>query len=135
MLGPSAYLSASREGYSSGLINNKDMRSMVGALGFWKMAFTNASQAVKLFPDVVGPANLVRGAKKLVPSMSGHGLVRMERGVRAQAVGASGQLEDDFVLEQVGRVTFLRNAPSPGATSAMALGEELVKMALMDGRK
>lgn len=134
MLGPSAYLSTSREGYSSGFINSKDIRSMTGSAGFWKMALANATQAIKLFPDVVGPGNLIRGAKKLVPTMSGHELVRLERGVRAQAVNANGQLEDDFVLEQVGRVTFLRNAPSPGATSAMALGEELVKMALIDGR-
>lgn len=39
----------------------------------------------------------------------------------------NGQLVDDFVIEQLGRVTALRNAPSPGATSALAIAEHLAQ--------
>ena len=44
-------------------------------------------------------------------------------GVRAQALAASGALVDDFVVEEGGgRVLHVRNAPSPAATSSLAIG-------------
>ncbi len=42
-------------------------------------------------------------------------------GVRAQAVGRDGRLLDDFVVSQSERALHVRNAPSPAATSALAL--------------
>jgi 2-hydroxyglutarate dehydrogenase len=42
--------------------------------------------------------------------------------VRAQALDAEGRLVDDFVLNTLGRVLHVRNAPSPAATSSMAIG-------------
>jgi L-2-hydroxyglutarate oxidase LhgO len=45
--------------------------------------------------------------------------------VRAQAVARDGALVDDFVIEGAGRALFVLNAPSPGATSALAIGERL----------
>ena len=47
-------------------------------------------------------------------------------GVRAQAVGRDGSLVDDFVIERMGPVTAVRNAPSPAATSSLAIAEEVV---------
>ena len=41
--------------------------------------------------------------------------------MRAQALGTDGSLVDDFVIEQSGRVTAVRNAPSPAATSSLAI--------------
>ncbi|NCL77316.1 hypothetical protein AIIKEEIJ_04806 [Rhodococcus sp. YH1] len=43
---------------------------------------------------------------------------------------ADGSLVDDFVITGHGRVVHLRNAPSPGATSSMAIAEHLVGAAL-----
>jgi hypothetical protein len=48
-------------------------------------------------------------------------------GVRAQAWGADGSLLDDFAVDQVGPVTLLRNAPSPAATSSMAIADYLIE--------
>jgi 2-hydroxyglutarate dehydrogenase len=42
-------------------------------------------------------------------------------GVRAQAIGRDGTLVDDFVVHDVDAVQYVRNAPSPAATSALAL--------------
>jgi L-2-hydroxyglutarate oxidase LhgO len=56
-------------------------------------------------------------------------------GVRAQAVGRDGTLVDDFVISRVGPVSYLRNAPSPAATSAFALAAELVDRVRRDGDK
>ena len=47
-------------------------------------------------------------------------------GVRAQAVGRDGTLVDDFVISPTPGATHVRNAPSPAATSSLALASELV---------
>ena len=50
--------------------------------------------------------------------------------MRAQAMNADGSLVDDFVITTRGRLTQVRNAPSPGATSSMAIAEHIVDKAL-----
>jgi L-2-hydroxyglutarate oxidase LhgO len=45
-------------------------------------------------------------------------------------MNADGSLEDDFVITGQGRLVHLRNAPSPGATSSLAIAEHLVATAL-----
>ena len=44
-------------------------------------------------------------------------------GVRAQAMTADGNLVDDFVFEGADGVVHVRNAPSPAATSSLAIGK------------
>ena len=61
-----------------------------------------------------------------MPALDAGDLVRAWAGVRAQAVGRDGALVDDFVLDRDGAVMWVRNAPSPAATSALAIAEELV---------
>jgi L-2-hydroxyglutarate oxidase len=50
-------------------------------------------------------------------------------GVRAQAVDRRGNLVDDFVFWQTERALHVRNAPSPGATSSLAIAEHVVDAA------
>ena len=52
-------------------------------------------------------------------------------GIRAQAVGRDGSLVDDFVISRDNNVFHVRNAPSPAATAAFALGRELVDRVLV----
>lgn len=49
--------------------------------------------------------------------------------VRAQALSSDGRLLDDFWFDRADRVLHLRNAPSPAATSSLALAEEIVRAA------
>jgi 2-hydroxyglutarate dehydrogenase len=42
-------------------------------------------------------------------------------GVRAQALARDGKLVDDFLLTDTGGALHVRNAPSPAATSSLAL--------------
>jgi L-2-hydroxyglutarate oxidase LhgO len=53
-------------------------------------------------------------------------------GIRAQAVDPDGSLVDDFRINRIGRVIAVRNAPSPGATSSLAIAEHVVNIALQD---
>ena len=55
----------------------------------------------------------------------GH-VVAAPAGVRAQAVDPDGSLVDDFRIHRIGPVTAIRNAPSPAATSSMAIAEQIV---------
>ena len=57
--------------------------------------------------------------------MSAADLVPAPAGVRAQALDPDGSLVDDFRIHRIGAVTAVRNAPSPGATSSMAIAEHI----------
>ena len=59
-------------------------------------------------------------------------LISGPAGVRAQAIDPDGSLVDDFRIHRLGPVIALRNAPSPGATSSMAIADYLVEEALHD---
>ena len=45
------------------------------------------------------------------------------RGVRAQALAPDGSLVDDFIVDRQGDTLHVRNAPSPAATSSLAIGQ------------
>jgi len=64
--------------------------------------------------------------RQYVPEVSAEDLVPAPAGVRAQALNANGALVDDFRISRLGPVTAVRNAPSPGATSCMAIAEQIV---------
>ena len=68
----------------------------------------------------------VAAAQRYVPELTTNDVVRGPAGVRAQAMESDGTLVDDFRIERHGRVTALRNAPSPAATSSLAIAEHLV---------
>ena len=46
-------------------------------------------------------------------------------GVRAQAISSSGGLIDDFLIHDNGSIVNVLNAPSPAATSSLAIGETI----------
>ncbi|MBB3730240.1 L-2-hydroxyglutarate oxidase [Nonomuraea dietziae] len=67
----------------------------------------------------------VRAARRYVPAIAGSDLERTEGGVRAQAVSRDGGMVDDFVVDVHGRVALVRNAPSPAATSSLAIARHI----------
>jgi L-2-hydroxyglutarate oxidase LhgO len=67
------------------------------------------------------PAALVREAARMVPELKPGDFAPGPAGIRAQAVARDGTLVDDFVVHRTGRSVHVRNAPSPAATSALAL--------------
>jgi L-2-hydroxyglutarate oxidase LhgO len=50
-------------------------------------------------------------------------------GVRAQALDRDGRLVDDFVVHRTERALHVRNAPSPAATSSLALARLIADQA------
>ena len=69
-------------------------------------------------------------ARTFVPELTVADVVPAPAGVRAQAVDADGSLVDDFRIGRVGPVVTVRNAPSPGATSSLAIAEHIADQVL-----
>ncbi len=72
----------------------------------------------------------VRDLQKLIPEISAGDLAPGGAGVRAQAVARDGALLDDFSILRGANAVHVLNAPSPGATSSLAIGEYIVDMAV-----
>ena len=73
-----------------------------------------------------------RKARRFIPELTMSDLTeKTAAGVRAQAWGRDGALLDDFAVDQVGPVTLLRNAPSPAATSCLAIADYLTEKYLL----
>jgi 2-hydroxyglutarate dehydrogenase len=72
----------------------------------------------------------VADLRRYIPEIRATDLRSGPSGVRAQAVSADGQLLDDFVFGGRGRVVHVRNAPSPAATSSLAIGRRVAGMVL-----
>lgn len=131
-LGPNAFLAVGREGYTRDFSAFKfdDVASTLGFGGFWKFAAKNVKAAAREARTALSPTAFLAEARKYVPDLDVSAARPGNRGVRAQAMNADGSLVDDFVISARGRLTQVRNAPSPGATSSMAIAEYVVDQAL-----
>lgn len=132
MLGPNAFISFGRESYTWSEINVRDVLNYTLFPGFWNFARQNVPSAVREFQTVVSKKKFIREAMRFVPSLEGATILPGTRGVRAQAMNGDGSLVDDFVVARRRDTVLVRNAPSPGATSSMAIAEYIVEQALQD---
>lgn len=128
LVGPNAVLAFARNGYRWRDIDLGDLADLAGRRGFWRLAAKHWPRgAVEAWRSVNRRA-YARDVARYVPAVKASDLAPAWAGVRAQAVYANGALCDDFVLSRSGRVVSVRNAPSPGATAALALAEDIVDL-------
>jgi L-2-hydroxyglutarate oxidase len=132
MLGPNAFISFGRESYAWNEVNVRDVANYALFPGFWNFARQNVPSAVREFQTVVSRKKFIREAVRFVPALEGASILPGTRGVRAQAMNGNGSLVDDFVIARRRDTVLVRNAPSPGATSSMAIAEYIVEQALQD---
>lgn len=126
-IGPNAFISFGRENYDGRSMNLADIFNFASYPGFWKFAARNLPATLRELKTVVSEVSFVREAARYVPTLASVGIVPAVRGIRAQAMEANGALVDDFVIRQHGNITHIRNAPSPGATSSLAIAEYIVR--------
>ncbi|MER7077743.1 L-2-hydroxyglutarate oxidase LhgO [Saccharopolyspora kobensis] len=129
-VGPNAFLSFSREIYRGLGIDVRDALETAADPGFWRFAAGNLAGARRELLGVLSTKKFIKDAARYVPAIEDARYARLPRGIRAQALAANGSLVDDFVIQHVGPVTHLRNAPSPGATSSLAIAEHIVEHVL-----
>jgi (S)-2-hydroxyglutarate dehydrogenase len=128
--GPNAVLAFAREGYRRRDISPRDLASTLAFRGFQRLARRYLRTGVaEMWRDWWKPA-FVRELQRYVPEIRGDQLRFGPSGVRAQALSRDGTLLDDFSLGGMGRVLHVRNAPSPAATSSLAIGRVLASTAL-----
>jgi L-2-hydroxyglutarate oxidase LhgO len=127
-LGPNAVLATAREGYRRRQVIPTDLAATLAWPGFRKMARRHWRAGLRELRGSLSKAAFVAEARRLVPDVTANDVVPAPAGVRAQAVDADGTLVDDFRVGWAGtrgQVMTVRNAPSPGATSALAIAEYL----------
>jgi (S)-2-hydroxyglutarate dehydrogenase len=97
--------------------------------GTWRVARRWWRTGVHELRHAVRPATLAAAAADYVPALEAGDFSRGFTGVRAQAITRRGVLVDDFVISETERALHVRNAPSPAATSALALARLIVDRA------
>ncbi len=97
---------------------------MVGGFaypGSWRLALRHRRAALGELAHALSRRSFVGEAARLVPGLAASDFEPGPSGVRAQAMHRDGTLVDDFVVHRTERALHLRNAPSPAATSSLAL--------------
>jgi L-2-hydroxyglutarate oxidase LhgO len=130
LVGPNAVLALAREGYRRRDVRLRDVRDTVAWPGFRRMARQHWRTGLVEYGHSLSKRAFVRQAQRYVPALRPADVVPAAAGVRAQAVSRAGELADDFVLNHRGRVLHVRNAPSPAATSSLAIAEYVVSALL-----
>nr|WP_328817054.1 L-2-hydroxyglutarate oxidase [Nonomuraea cypriaca] len=123
LVGPNAVLALAYEGYKWRNIGN--LPQIVGWPGTLRMARTHWRTGIKEVYGSLVKSAFLKAARRYVPELTAADLERTHGGVRAQAVARDGRLVDDFVVDVHGNVVLVRNAPSPAATSSLAIARHI----------
>lgn len=128
-IGPNAVLAFAREGYTLGRVVPRDLAATLRWPGFRKLAVKHWRMGLREMRGSVQTGAFVAEARTFVPALRRDAVERAPAGVRAQAIDRDGALVDDFRINTLGRVVAVRNAPSPAATSSLAIAEHVVDLA------
>lgn len=132
-VGPNAVLALAREGYRLSRVSPRDVAGLAVYPGTWRMAARHWRTGLKEYRGSLSRAAFMRDAGLYVPGVGAADVVRGGAGVRAQALDRDGALVDDFRVHRMGgRITAVRNAPSPAATASMAIAEHVLDAVLDD---
>lgn len=125
-VGPNAVLATRREGYRRRDISLRDVADIARWPGTWRLARQHWRTGVTEVRGSLSKRAYMSNARKYVPEIGAEDVVRYTSGVRAQAIERDGTLVDDFRITQCDGITSVRNAPSPAATSSLAIAEFVV---------
>ncbi len=126
LLGPNAVLALAREGYRWRDVEAGELGSYLTGGYLRALARQHWRAGVyEVTGSLLRPV-FVRRARRLLPWLTRQDVLPAVAGVRAQAVDAAGRLLDDFAIETRGAITVVRNAPSPAATSSLAIAEHVL---------
>jgi 2-hydroxyglutarate dehydrogenase len=125
LIGPSALLAGARDAYALGRLVPDDLRATLTWPGSYRMARRFWRTGIEELRHVLPGGTFVAAAARYVPELRDGDVTGGFAGVRAQAVGRDGRLVDDFVFSHTERALHVRNAPSPGATSSLAIARHI----------
>jgi 2-hydroxyglutarate dehydrogenase len=120
LIGPSALIAPARDAYRW-RVRPRDLAATAAWPGTWRLAARHWRVGAAELRRTVSRRSFVAEAARIVPELRAADVEPGPAGVRAQALGRDGRLVDDFVVHRTERALHVRNAPSPAATSALAL--------------
>jgi L-2-hydroxyglutarate oxidase LhgO len=126
LVGPSALIAPARDAYELRTVRARDLRETLEWPGTWKLMRKHWRAGIQESKHALSPHAFVNAAARMVPALKGVKAESAPAGIRAQALGRDGKLVDDFVVHRTERAIHIRNAPSPAATSSLALSRLVV---------
>ncbi len=123
LLGPSALLVAARDAYRVGRVRTRDLASNLAWPGTWRLARRFWRTGLTEMRHAASRRSFVAELRRFVPELEAADVLPGPAGIRAQALDRDGRLVDDFVIHRTERALHVRNAPSPAATSSLALAK------------
>ena len=125
--GPNAVLAFSREGYTKSDVRVRDLADALAFSGMRKFLARYSSMCWMELRRSFSKQLFCATLQRLVPEIQPEDLVHGGAGVRAMAMTADGAFLDDFHFVEGSGELHVVNAPSPGATASLAIGEEIAE--------
>jgi len=125
-IGPNAVLALAREGYRRRDVSWAQLSRLARSAAFRRLARDNWRAGLREMRGSLSRRAFLAEARTYLPWLETGDVTPAPAGVRAQAVDTDGSLVDDFRIHRIGPVTAVRNAPSPAATSSLAIAEHIV---------
>ena len=126
--GPNAVLAFAREGYKKSQVNMKELLGTLFYPGFMRVAYKYWKTGMGEMYRSYSKGAFTRALQELIPEIQKKDLIKGGAGVRAQACDRKGGLIDDFLVVEHDKFINVGNAPSPAATSSLAIGERISQM-------
>jgi 2-hydroxyglutarate dehydrogenase len=123
LLGPSALMVGARDGYGLARLRARDIADNLSWPGTWRLARRFWRTGLAEIRHAASKRAFVGELRRFVPELDVHDVLPGPSGVRAQALDRDGHLVDDFIVHRTERALHVRNAPSPAATSSLALAK------------
>jgi L-2-hydroxyglutarate oxidase LhgO len=127
--GPNAVFVFKREGYGKTDFSLKDTAEAFAFGGTWKFFAKNMKFGWDEYRGAFSKTFFLKRLRKLIPTLEMDDLKPGRAGVRAMALAPEGEMIDDFKIELNGNAIHVLNAPSPAATSSLAIGSAIEQMA------
>ena len=123
--GPNAVLAFKREGYKKTDFNAGDLFDALSFGGLWKFLGQHKRMCWEEIKRSFSKELFCQSLQRLVPEIRAEDLETGGAGVRAQAMSPDGTLVQDFSFVRGRKALHVLNAPSPAATAALTIGEEI----------
>ena len=127
--GPNAVFTFKREGYARNSFSIKDSLQALSFIGTWRLFINHWKFGLNEYRRAFLKSLFLKELRRIIPSLNMSDIINGRSGVRAMALSFDGEIIDDFKIVRNKNNIHVLNAPSPAATSSLAIGEEIIKEA------